>query len=97
MTSEDRLLLNDLYANAKQLFALVNQLESENARCKNEIEQMQYEIDRLKQEKLELDRKNEHLRIASRLLSGIDENREVKKKIDRLVREIDKCIALLNK
>ena len=55
------------------------------------------EIEILEKDKLDLGQKNEQLKIATLLLSGVDENREAKQKINRLVREIDKCIALLNK
>ena len=55
------------------------------------------DIELLEKDKLELSQKNEQLKIATHLLSGVDENREAKQKINKLVREIDKCIALLNK
>lgn len=97
MTEEDRLLLNDLNANAKQLFSLYADLETENQLLKANILDLNAEIEKLEHEKLELGRKIENLKIASGILSGVDENREAKLKINRLIREIDKCIALLNR
>lgn len=97
MTEEDRLLLNDLNANAKQLFSLFADLETENQLLKANILVLNAEIEKLEHEKLELGRKIENLKIASGILSGVDENREAKLKINRLIREIDKCIALLNR
>ena len=97
MTEEDRLLLNDLNANAKQLFSLYADLETENQLLKANILVLNAEIEKLEHEKLELARKIENLKIASGILSGVDENREAKLKINRLIREIDKCIALLNR
>ncbi len=58
---------------------------------------LKHEIELLKKEKLELNQKIEQLRLATHILSGVDENREAKQKINKLIREIDKCIALLNK
>jgi len=44
---------------------------------------------------VELERKNKNLQVANAVASG--ENTDVaKKKIDNLIREVDKCIALLN-
>ncbi|MEN8118554.1 MAG: hypothetical protein ABFS16_16345 [Bacteroidota bacterium] len=97
MTEEDRLLLNDLKANTQQMFREFNSLENEKKLLKERIKNLKEEIDRLEQEKSDLGRKNEQLKVANRLLSGNDENREAKQKINYLVREIDKCIALLNK
>ncbi len=97
MTDEDQLLLNDLNANTKLLFTLYSDMENENRLCEAKITTLQNEIRKLEQEKMELNRKMEHLKIATRILSGVDENREAKQKINRLIREIDKCIALLNK
>jgi uncharacterized protein YdcH (DUF465 family) len=97
MTEEDNLLLNDLKANTKQLFQQFNQLEEEITTLENKVLSLKSEIELLEKDKLEMSQKNEQLKIATVLLSGVDENRVAKQKINKLVREIDKCIALLNK
>jgi regulator of replication initiation timing len=97
MTEEDSILLNDLKANTGRLFREFEALENQIGLLENQIQDLKKEIKSLKEEKSELSQKNEQLRIATLLLSGVDENREAKKKINRLVREIDKCIALLNR
>jgi regulator of replication initiation timing len=97
MTEEDNILLNDLKANTKRLFFKYENLENEINLLENKVLDLKTEIELLKKEKSELSQKNEQLRIATHLLSGVDENREAKQKINRLVREIDKCIALLNR
>ena len=45
----------------------------------------------------ELIKKQEELKFAKSLLGADDDSHEAKLKINRIVREIDKCIALLNK
>jgi len=45
----------------------------------------------------ELVKKMEDLKFAKSLLGGDENSHEAKIKINRLVREIDKCIALLNR
>lgn len=97
MTEEDNILLNDLKANTKRLFQEFENLENEIKLLENKVLDLKKEINLLNKEKSELSQKNEQLRIATHLLSGVDENREAKQKINRLVREIDKCIALLNR
>ncbi len=97
MTDEDRLLLNDFKANIQQLFDEFEQLNSEKKLLENKVETLKNEIELLEQTKANLNRSNEQLEIANRILSGNDENRKAKQKINRLIREIDKCIALLNK
>lgn len=97
MTKEDNLLLNDLKANIEQLFQQYNHLENEITTLEEKVLSLKSEIELLEKDKLEMSQKNEQLKIATVLLSGVDENKVAKQKINRLVREIDKCIALLNK
>lgn len=97
MTEEEQLFLVDLKANTQQFFDVYNHLEAEKLQLENKVLLLNKEIEALKKEKSELNLKIEQLKIATHLLSGVDENREAKQKINKLVREIDKCIALLNK
>ena len=97
MTEEDSLLLNNLKANTQQLFQQFNHLEKEIGLLEDRMISLKMEIERLEKEKLEMSQKNEQMKIATVLLSGVDENRVAKQKINKLVREIDKCIALLNR
>ncbi len=97
MTDEDRLLLIDLKTNMQQLFRAYQQLEQEKERLQKEFEELQKKVEDLEHEKSEIGHKNEQLNIANQLLSGNDENREVRQKVNFLIREIDKCIALLNR
>ena len=97
MTEEDRLLLIELKENTRQLFKDFLSLETEKNLLEEKVLELKNNVAILEHEKSELGRKNEQLKIATHILSGVDENREAKQKINKLVREIDKCIALLNK
>ena len=97
MTEEDILLLNNLKANTQQLFQQFKRLEEEIKRLNDKVLSLKLEIKKLEEEKSEMSRKNEQMKIATVLLSSVDENRVAKQKINKLVREIDKCIALLNR
>ena len=97
MTEEDRLLLIDLKQNTQHLFERYIRLEQKNKVLQEELEKLKDQIELMEAEGLELGRNNEQLKIANQLLSGKDENMEAKQKINSLIREIDKCIALLNR
>lgn len=97
MTDEDRLLLNELNANVQRLFKEYERLKTVNNSLEARVETLHDEIARLQGEKADLVRENENIKIANQILSRKDENGEAKRKINKLVREIDKCIALLNK
>lgn len=97
MTDEDRLLLNDLKANLQQMFQSFIKLETEKQMLEEKIVGLNDKIYTLRQEKFELVQKLEKLKLANLILSGSDENREAKNRINKMVREIDKCIALLNR
>lgn len=45
----------------------------------------------------ELEHKYNTLKIAKSLLAGSNDEQEARSKVNRMVREIDKCIALLNR
>ena len=97
MTEEDRLLLNDLKSNVQGLFAAYKKLEQKNKSLQLEFEELQNKLENLEHEKSEIGQQNEQLKIANQLLSQNDESSEAKQKINFLIREIDKCIALLNR
>jgi predicted nucleic acid-binding Zn-ribbon protein len=97
MTDEDRLLLNELRGNVQQLFQEYKNLKAEKKALEGRVSVLTQEIARLEQEKADLSQNIEKIKMANRMLAGNDENGEAKKRINTLVREIDKCIALLNK
>ena len=97
MTEEDRLLLNDLKTKLQQLFGAYKKLEQEKNKLQTDFEELHNKLKSLEHEKSEIGRENEQLKLANRFLSGKDENGEAKQKINFLIREIDKCIALLNR
>jgi predicted RNase H-like nuclease (RuvC/YqgF family) len=97
MTDEEQLLLSNLRNNVQQFFKELTNVENEKKVLEDKVLSLKHEIEILKEEIAGISKKNEQLRLAAQLLSGVDENREARQKINRLIREIDKCIALLNK
>jgi predicted nucleic acid-binding Zn-ribbon protein len=97
MTEEERLFLVDIKSNTQKLFQQISGLEIEKGQLKKQVIDLTNEIETKKQENSELSQKIEQLKLATHLLSGVDENKEARMKLNKLIREIDKCIALLNK
>jgi chromosome segregation ATPase len=87
----------------KEIGSYVNRLLQERAELKAQLSSKDEELQRLrdhisKQEAhiTSIEESNKTLKIA-KSLTGAGENTDAKLKINELVREIDKCIALLNK
>ena len=72
-------------------------MKSENRLLLEEQARLKEQISLLNTKNEELQRKIEELKFAKSMLGGEENSHEAKIKINRLVREIDKCIALLNK
>jgi uncharacterized coiled-coil DUF342 family protein len=90
MLSEIREKIDRLGKQKAKLQEKVSHLSDENAR-------LILEIDSGKKHFEELDKEHKVLKMAKSLTGSEGNNGEAKRKINELVREIDKCIALLNK
>ena len=80
----------------QKITQLIAAYESEKAEC----DRLRAELDKsteknrtYEQQIIELERKIDNQRLAGAFLNG--DNVESKKKIDRLIKEIDKCISLM--
>ena len=75
---------------------LYDKLKQENANLKNLLMQKDEEIKQLEQSKKELEAQYTDLKTA-RTISLYDKDiKDTKQRLSSLVREIDRCIALLN-
>lgn len=97
MTDPDKNLLADLTNKVRQLIARHESLKQEKQRLAEKIGQLEFQVNQLRHENSELERKYENLKLAKLLDASEDEKKDAKNRIQKLVREIDKCIALLNK
>ena len=73
-----------------ELTGKLNKLELENAGLRSKLDDQQQRFDELKE-------KNNVLKMAKSLGESGEKSTEAKRRINELVKEIDKCIALLNK
>ena len=96
MTEEDKKLLNTFEGRLRQLLYLYEELEKENLSLKKEISQRNEEQAQLEHSRKELETKYINLKNARILSINDNDLRDTKQRLAKLVREVDKCIALLN-
>ena len=96
MTDEDRKLISSFEGKLRHFMFLYEELRQENADLKQLLMQKDKEILRLEQSQRELEAQYTDLKMA-RTLSLYDKDiKDTKQRLSGLVREIDRCIALLN-
>ena len=96
MTEEDKKLIKAFEAKLRQFMFLYNQLEQENSLLIKELADKDKQIAQLEVSKKELEVKFTNLKMA-RTISLYDKDiKDAKQRLTSLVREVDKCIALLN-
>lgn len=72
-------------------------LKSENIVLKKDAEDLKLKLKNKESELEFLNNKYNKLKLAKSLLASTGDSHDAKIKINRIVREIDKCIALLNR
>lgn len=97
MTDPDKNVLAGLRNKVRQLIARHDALNQEKHHLTEKIGKLESQVNQLRHENNELVRKYENLKLAKLLDASEDEKKDAKNRIQKLVREIDKCIALLNK
>ena len=70
--------------------------EQELSSAREKLQRMEEKMAELKSQIADLEEKNRVIQVAQSLNSG-EGSTDARKRINELVREIDKCIALLNK
>ncbi len=94
-SSKDQLLIR-LKEKVETIVSLLEGSEEECVRLRMEKHQLSEQL-RLKATAFEeLERRYENLKLAKAILSTGGSSHDAKIKVNRIVREIDKCIALLN-
>ena len=96
MTEEDRKLIGSFEGKLRHLMFLFDELKQENADLKRTLAQKDEEIKQMEQSRKELEARYTDLKMA-RTISLYDKDiKDTKQRLTSLVREVDKCIALLN-
>lgn len=96
MTEKDQHLIEELKLNVRRLINNLEDSKNEFVKIKDEYQGLELRFVALEDEFEELKQRYENLKVAKSLAEGDPENQAAKQKITKLIREVDKCIALLN-
>lgn len=97
MTTEHEALIDSLKEKIRTLISLYESAKAENDYLKADKQELIGQLAGKDDELKELERKYEVLKMAKSLSGAGSGGHEAKLKVNRIVRDIDKCIALLNK
>lgn len=95
MAAKHDAVINELNFKIDKLIKLYISSLEQNKSLESKIQELQSELENMKKEKQDLNDKLKTTKVAS-AISGGEGSYEAKMRINQLVREIDKCIALLN-
>ena len=89
--------MRDYISKLESLIANYQQLKEELKASNQKVDVLSKQLDDHNQTIQQLNEKNKVLKLSSSIQGKQEDNKAAKQKINELVREIDKCIALLNK
>ena len=96
MTEEEKKLLNSFETQLRHLIYLHDELKRENAELKKLLENEKLKNEKVQAQYDELEVSYTNLKTATAISLNGSEVKETKLRLSKLVREVDKCIALLN-
>ena len=95
MAAKHDAVINELNFKIDKLIKLYISSLEQNKSLESKIQDLQSELENLQRENKDLNNKLKTTRVAN-AISEVNGSYEAKMRINQLVREIDKCIALLN-
>jgi chromosome segregation ATPase len=96
MTNRYEELIDAFETKLRKLISEYKSLQDQNLALKGELNRKHTDLMLAHQEVLELRKNYDHLRIARDLGNNETNRNESKQRITKMVREIDKCLTLLN-
>ncbi|MCP9612699.1 hypothetical protein [Coprobacter tertius] len=96
MADNPKLLLGALSAKIKELIRRNNVLKEKMRALEDRIAQLEEEKAALHKDKEEINIKYLNLKTAKGIALGAPDVKEARNRFNKIVREIDKCISLLN-
>lgn len=95
MPTQEEQLIKTLQTRVRLLMERYRKLAAENEELYGMVDEKEKSIEALQKEKAELERKYETLKLAKMIEIGDNDIKNAKSRLSRLVRDVDKCIALL--
>ena len=96
MTEDEKKLLNSFETQLRHLIYLHDELKRENAELKKLLENEKLKNEKVQAQYDELEVSYTNLKTATAISLNGSDVKETKLRLSKLVREVDKCIALLN-
>ena len=85
-----------LKARIEELVSRYETLDRENADLKHRLARCEKELDKKDTKLKELEKQADTLRLKEAFLGSSEDKAQARRKVARLIKEIDACVALLN-
>lgn len=96
MAEEYNKLLGVFESRVRHLIYLHEELKRENVKLKQTLSEREKELSKAHNDNKELEVRYINLKLAKTISISDSEVKDTKQRLSKLVREVDKCIALLN-
>lgn len=96
MTQEEEIALHNFEALVRRLMAAYTKLRGENARLKESLAECRQQLDNARARVAQAESDYAALKTARMIEVSGDDVKASRARISKLIREVDKCIALLN-
>ena len=96
MSVESQIIIQKLKGDIEQIISKYELALSESISLKEELEKCKTDLENKNNRIKELEQKVELMQLGDAFKASSEDVKEAKKKIARIVREIDKCISMLN-
>lgn len=97
MNADQVEIFGTLRSRIKEIVKALDEEKENNRMIQEEYEQLKSRFEQQNKDYKELEQKYNNLKLAKVLANEGDESHDARIKVNRIVREIDKCIALLNR
>ena len=88
-------MLENVKDRIRQLIAAYESERMERMKLQTELEQTRLQNEDYRKQIIELERQIDNLKLTEAFMAGGNDTTAAKKKIDRLIKEIDRCITLM--
>jgi len=90
-------LIEEFRQNLKIFYSGYTTLKKEKQQVLNENLELKQLVEKLELKIRELESENSKIKLTGAVMASVDNQQDAKVKVNRIVREIDNCIALLNR
>lgn len=97
MAVEQDIIVQDLVDRVHQLMDKFSELKKQYDLINQENDDLRHSINEQKEKIYNIEQQYKSAKIATNVLAPIEDKEEARGQLNRIVREIDNCIALLNR